>query len=174
MCAGKPSFRPRISGTNVVHSADRIRQQAELTPQGQGSPFGRSLRVGWYCLAMIIETPRTRLRPWRDSDREAFALMHAHPEVMHDAGGPLDRGESDAKLDRYLAGFAQQSFCRWAVETLQGDFLGYAGVMPSRQAHPLGPHFDVGWRLVRSAWGRGYATEAAGAALRDVFARCGL
>ena len=123
---------------------------------------------------MIIETPRIRLRCWRDSDRVAFALMHAHPEVMHDAGGPLDQVHSDVKLDRYVAGFAQHGFCRWAVETLQGEFLGYAGVMPSWQAHPLGPHFDIGWRLVRSAWGQGYATEAAGAALRDVFARCGL
>ena len=43
--------------------------------------------------------------------------------------------------------------------------------MPSRPGHPLGPHVDIGWRLVRSAWGRGYATEAAKASLRDAFER---
>jgi RimJ/RimL family protein N-acetyltransferase len=43
--------------------------------------------------------------------------------------------------------------------------------MPSRHGHPLGPHADIGWRLVRSVWGRGYATEAARASLRDVFER---
>ena len=53
-------------------------------------------------------------------------------------------------------------------------FVGYAGVMPSRPHHPLGPHEEIGWRLVRAAWGRGYATEAARAVLADAFARLGV
>ena len=119
----------------------------------------------------MIRTDRLRLRNWRESDRDAFARLNAAPEVTQDLGGPLDRIESDAKFDRYVAAFERHGFCRWALEDLSGQFLGYAGVMPSRDGHPLGPHADIGWRLVRAAWGRGYATEAAKASLRDAFER---
>jgi RimJ/RimL family protein N-acetyltransferase len=123
---------------------------------------------------MIIDTQRLRLRAWQQSDRDAFADMHTHPEVMHDYGGILTRAESDEKFDRYAATFEQHGFCRWAIESPNSDLLGYAGLMPVDSSHPLGAHVDIGWRLVRSVWGNGYAAEAAAAALEDAFVRVGL
>jgi 8-oxo-dGTP diphosphatase len=60
----------------------------------------------------IAETPRIRLRCWRDTDRDAFATMQEDPDVMRDRGGPLNRQQSDAKFDRYTAAFEQHGFTR--------------------------------------------------------------
>ena len=120
---------------------------------------------------MLIKTARTSLRPWRQADRPAFAAMNADPEVMKDLNGPLSRSQSDDKMGRYSAAFEKYGFCRWAVDDLAGNFIGYVGVMPIPAHFPVAPGFDLGWRLVRSAWGQGLASEAAAAALKDVFAR---
>ena len=123
---------------------------------------------------MVLDTPRLRLRCWREGDREALAAMHADAEVMVDHGAPIGRAASDAKLDRYARAFHRYGICRWAVEDRTGNFLGYTGIMPSWPGHPLGAHMEIGWRLNRCAWGYGYATEAAQVALADAFNRVGL
>jgi RimJ/RimL family protein N-acetyltransferase len=123
---------------------------------------------------MLIRSARLCLRRWRAADRPGFAALNADPDVTADLGGPIDRAASDAKLARYAAAFERHGFCRWAVERLDGAFLGAVGIMPAHDGHPLGPHVELGWRLTRQAWGRGYATEAAQAALADAFDRVGL
>jgi RimJ/RimL family protein N-acetyltransferase len=87
---------------------------------------------------MIIDTPRTRLRCWRESDRDAFADLNAHPVAMRDLGRPLDRAQSDAKLDRYVAAFKRHGFTRWAIESRAGEFLGYAGISAGGWCGPPG------------------------------------
>jgi RimJ/RimL family protein N-acetyltransferase len=127
--------------------------------------------TGW---VNMIETPRLLLRPWSNDDGERFAAMSADAEVMHDLGGPITRSQSDAKLARYAAALEQSGLSRWAVEGRHdGEFLGYAGVL-HRPDHAIGAHFDLAWRLVRAAWGHGYATEAASASLNDAFTGAGL
>jgi len=162
----QPGYRKADGGPfEGLRGAD-LAQQFKRAQEIEGKLLGA---------AVIIETTRLRLRPWREGDRGDFAAMHADPDVTVDyASGPLGRAQSNRKLDRYAFAFEQLGFCRWAVETPDGRFVGYTGVMPSREGHPLGAHYELGWRLMRSEWGRGYATEAAKAALKDVFQRAGL
>jgi RimJ/RimL family protein N-acetyltransferase len=98
--------------------------------------------------------------------------MHADEEVSADLGGPLDRPTSDSKFDRYRKSFIETGVSRWAVEDHRGYFLGYSGVMlRGDPAHPLGVHYEIGCRFLRRAWGKGYASESAQAALSDALNR---
>ncbi|HWA46116.1 MAG TPA: GNAT family N-acetyltransferase [Hypericibacter adhaerens] len=122
-----------------------------------------------------LKTPRLLLRPWRADDLPAFAAINADPAVMEHFPSPLDRSASDALADRIQAHFDRHGFGLWAVERPgQDDFIGFVGLaMPRFTAH-FTPCFEVGWRLARAHWGRGYATEGARAALDFGFGPAGL
>lgn len=122
-----------------------------------------------------LETARLVLRAFEDRDREPFAGMNADPEVMRYFPTALTRKESDALLDRIAERWVTDRVGLWAVERREdGIFLGFAGLaIPRFHAH-FTPCVEVGWRLVRAAWGHGYATEAATAALRYGFEVAGL
>lgn len=124
---------------------------------------------------MLLATPRLRLRPWRESDLAPFAAMNADPLVMEHFAAPLSRQESDAYARRMQAAIEERGWGNWALEVIGGEpFVGFTGLsVPSFEAHFM-PCTEVGWRLARSAWGQGLATEAARAALDFGFGELGL
>lgn len=88
---------------------------------------------------------------------------------------PLSRAESDALIERIQAHIAAHGYGLWAVErNADGALLGFTGLQTVDAALPFAPATEVGWRLVRPAWGQGYASEAAGAALDLAFGPAGL
>lgn len=122
-----------------------------------------------------IRTPRLILRDWRDSDLAPFAALNADPHVMRFMRGVLTRAESDAAVARIQAHGAQHGFAAFAVEAPGvADFIGAVGLMRVPFAASFTPAVEVLWRLHQPYWGKGYATEAARAAIADGFARLGL
>jgi RimJ/RimL family protein N-acetyltransferase len=119
----------------------------------------------------VIRTERLVLRRWRPDDREPFAALNADPEVMEHLAGLMSREESDAFVDRIEANWRERGFGLWAIEVPdEAGLIGYAGLA----VHPFMTTPEIGWRLARRFWGRGFATEAARAALTDAFERVGL
>ncbi|MFI6296995.1 GNAT family N-acetyltransferase [Nonomuraea sp. NPDC050790] len=119
-----------------------------------------------------METERLILRPLTGSDFDAYAAMLADPDV---SGGLAESvGTSPADAWRSLATFIGHreilGYSHWAlVEKSSGRFVGRAGPW-----QPYGfPGLGVGWCLAREHWGKGYATEAARAALRYCFTELG-
>jgi len=124
---------------------------------------------------LLLDTPRLRLRRWRDADLEPFAALNADPTVMEFFPAPLARAESDAFAARIRAAFEQRGWGLWAVETrAERAFIGYVGLEMPAADLPVSPCVEIGWRLAAAHWGRGFASEAARAALEAGFTRLGL
>lgn len=113
-----------------------------------------------------LETERLRLRPLRASDLDAFTALHADPEVMRHLGGPWTPDRSWRSLAFLMGYWLLGKPGYWVVERLMTEeFLGIAGFY--EQEGGLG--CELTGRLVRAAWGQGYATEAGRALLRQAF-----
>lgn len=122
-----------------------------------------------------LRTERLLLRRWQEEDRRPFAALNADPAVMEFFPAPLDREQSEELVERIEMSFERNGFGLWALQLRRsGEFIGFAGLAaPPFEAH-FTPAVEVGWRLARSAWGRGYATEAGRAALAHGFGELGL
>ena len=122
-----------------------------------------------------LRTERLVLRAWCDDDLAPFAALNADPAVMEFFPTTLTRAASAAAAGRIRAEIAERGFGLWAVEVPgMAPFIGFTGLsMPRFEAH-FTPCVEIGWRIARAHWGRGYAPEAARAALADGFGRLGL
>jgi RimJ/RimL family protein N-acetyltransferase len=122
-----------------------------------------------------LRTARLLLRRWRESDHEPFAALNADPKVMEYLPDRLTRAESNHLIARIEARFAACGYGLWALEVrATGEFVGFTGLaVPSFDAR-FTPAVEVGWRLARSTWGKGYATEAGLASIAFWFRDAGL
>ena len=107
-----------------------------------------------------FHTDRLRIHPMAPEDLGAQAKLNADVEVMRHLTGRASTAEESATE------FESSLGTRWSVFSHEtGEFLGWVGAVPAATGE-----YDVGWRFRRSAWGRGFATEAARELVEQLFA----
>ncbi|MFG1359293.1 GNAT family N-acetyltransferase [Xanthobacter pseudotagetidis] len=125
--------------------------------------------------APTLATARLVLRPWRAADRNGLWRMQSDPRTMEFLMPVPDRVASDRVADRAEDHFARHGFGLWVAEAPGvTDFAGYCGLVHVPYAEHFTPAVEIGWRFDPAFWGRGYATEAARAALAFGFGRLSL
>lgn len=113
----------------------------------------------------MIKTPRLILRPYHDSDRDALHAMWADPIVMANLGPVKDSAASDAMINRHRSYYENSGLGFRTVLTRDSVVLGLCGLKPGAPNTPIENETEISWILARSAWGRGFAKEAATATL---------
>jgi RimJ/RimL family protein N-acetyltransferase len=122
---------------------------------------------------IIIETNRLILRTFSEEDAGLILELNADPEVTRYTGDPIrDLDHAKQVLDRViLPQYALYNHGRWAVhvkpelDPIAIGFIGWCGL----KNRPERNEIDLGYRLMKKAWGKGYATEAAYACLKYGF-----
>ncbi|WP_242361064.1 GNAT family N-acetyltransferase [Anaeromyxobacter sp. SG17] len=110
-----------------------------------------------------LTTERLILRPFREGDLDAHAAMNADPTVMRYIGEVQDRAAAFRTLCAFMGHWYLRGYGPWAVEErATGAFVGRAGLTRFEPWTDV----EVGYALVPSAWGKGYASEVAARSLR--------
>lgn len=121
-----------------------------------------------------LETERLSLVAWQERHIAPFAAMNADPEVMRYFPATATEAQTRATVHGWRAQFDDQGWSNWAVELKgSGEFIGFVGLSVPRRQLPFSPCVEVGWRLARRFWGKGYATEGAKASLAVGFGQLG-
>ena len=115
-------------------------------------------------------TKRLILRDWREEDLPPFFELNSDPKVMEYFPKVLSREESDELAEEIRRRLRTFGWGFWAVEEkASGEFVGFVGLNRPQFSLPFTPCIEVGWRLLRRYWGKGYATEAGSKSLEFAF-----
>ncbi len=118
----------------------------------------------------MLKTDRLLLRQWTEDDFLPFAEMCCDKEVMAHFPKLQTRDESYEMGKKILSLINERGWGFWAVEIPnQYKFIGFVGLHTPKDSMPFSPCVEIGWRLSKEHWNKGYATEAAEAVLEYAF-----
>jgi RimJ/RimL family protein N-acetyltransferase len=131
---------------------------------------------GW-TMQVFLETQRLVLRRFSMADADNLVSLDADPDVMRfvPGGTPTSREEIENEyLPAFLGYYRRyEGYGFWAaIEKDAGDFVGWFHFRPARDAAP--GEVELGYRLRKSAWGKGFATEVSRALIRKGFTELGV
>lgn len=123
----------------------------------------------------IFESERLGFRRWQESDKEPFAAMNQDQEVMQYFPDTLSKEESDLLINRFEAHTNTKGYGIWAVEQKEDRaFIGFIGLLEVNMDVEFQGKTEIGWRLDRRFWKKGFAVEGAKACLAYAFDNLGL
>lgn len=122
-------------------------------------------------MTVILTTDRLRLRNWTEEDRPLFHEINSDPDVMEFFAVRRGRAEADSMLDTIRDSITATGLGFYAMALKETDEpIGFCGLWePKLEPFLPADAIEIGWRLARRHWGKGYATEAGAAALRRGF-----
>ncbi|MBK21003.1 MAG: GNAT family N-acetyltransferase [Flavobacteriales bacterium] len=110
----------------------------------------------------IFRSQRLGFRNWKSSDSIEFAKINADTEVMEHFPKPLNNDESFELLKKLQIHYKNYGYTYFATEILEtGELIGFIGLAFQNYKTKFTPATDIGWRLKKEAWSKGYATEGA-------------
>ena len=122
-----------------------------------------------------LETPRVRLRQYRDSDFPHIVALHTDPQVMRylTLGVPETLDDTRAFVARTIR-YQQRFEKRLGVLTAEllhdGEFIGWFFLRPDDVEGVVNyQELELGYRLLQPFWGRGFTTEVSRELLRRAF-----
>ena len=116
---------------------------------------------------IVLQTERLTLRHFKRTDGKELACVFADPEVMRFGDGTKSDEWIQDWLESCILDYQKRGWGPFAViENASGTLIGYCGLFHIPDVNGR-PEIEIGYRLARESWGRGYATEAV-LAVRDL------
>jgi RimJ/RimL family protein N-acetyltransferase len=110
----------------------------------------------------LFKSSRLGFRNWLESDIDKLAAINADKEVMEFFPSVRTRQETKNFISRMQQQFSEKGYCYFAIDLLEDDtFIGFIGLSEQNYEADFTPCIDIGWRLTKTAWNKGYATEGA-------------